>query len=245
MNQNQTHIVLQGKGGVGKSFIASLIAQTLQSMDTNLLGIDTDPVNQTLARYRALPVRTLEILNADRQIDSRQFDQMIEWMLTHAGPVVVDNGATSFVPVTGYLAETGALDVLTDSGKQVVLHTVLVGGQAMDDTIAGFQALLQSSNAPVVVWENEFFGPVERDGRRFSESAMFSENRHRIAGIVTLRRRNLDTFGRDLTAMTSAGLTFSEALSSPDFGAMPKHRLKQIWADIAGQLAPVLKREAA
>lgn len=245
MKTNQTHIVLQGKGGVGKSFIAALIEQVLQAMNTNPLGIDTDPVNQTLARYRALPVRTLEILTADRQIDSRQFDQMVEWMLDHDGPVVVDNGATSFVPVTGYLAETGAIDVLTEAGRTVVLHTVLVGGQAMDDTLAGLQALLLSTTAPVVVWENEYFGPVERAGKRFADSAIYAEHRHRIAGIVTLRRRNADTFGRDISAMTGDALTFAEALDHPAFGTMPKHRIKQIWTDIAGQLTPVLKGIAA
>ncbi|MBI3146319.1 MAG: conjugal transfer protein TraL [Pseudogulbenkiania sp.] len=239
------HIVLQGKGGVGKSLIAALIAQVLQSLDTNLRGIDTDPVNQTLARYRALPVRPLEILTADRQIDSRQFDQMIEWMIEHDGPVVVDNGATSFVPVTGYLAETGAIDFLQEQGRRVILHTVLVGGQAMDDTLAGLQALLIGTRAQVVVWENEFFGPVERNGKRFADSAIYAEHRDRIEGIVTLRRRNVDTFGRDIAALTADALTFGEALASPDFGPMPKHRLKQVWADIAGQLTPVLQGQAA
>lgn len=245
MNNNHIHIVLQGKGGVGKSLIAALIAQVLQSHKTDLCGIDTDPVNQTLARYRALPVRPLEILTADRQIDSRQFDQMIEWMIEHNGPVVVDNGATSFVPVTGYLAETGAIDFLQEQGRRVILHTVLVGGQAMDDTLAGLQALLIGTRAQVVVWENEFFGPVERNGRRFIDSAIYTEHRDRIEGIVTLRRRNADTFGRDIAALTADALTFVEALASPDFGPMPKHRLKQIWTDIAGQLTPILKGAAA
>lgn len=240
---NDIHMVLQGKGGVGKSYISALISQVLQALSADVLPIDTDPVNQTLTRYKALQARPLEILTADRQIDSSRFDQMIDWILEHDGAVVVDNGATSFVPVTGYLAETGAIDVLNDAGRRVVLHTVLVGGQAMDDTLAGLQALLQGTKAPIIVWENEFFGPVERAGRRFIDSAVYREHAERIHGIVTLTRRNPDTYGRDISTMTAGAQTFAEALESPDFGTMPRHRLKQVWADVAGQLTTILKKD--
>lgn len=39
------HMVLQGKGGVGKSFIATVIAQYKRSKGQQPLCIDTDPVN--------------------------------------------------------------------------------------------------------------------------------------------------------------------------------------------------------
>ena len=241
MNPNQIHFVLQGKGGVGKSWTAALIAQVLQALDANLLCIDTDPVNQTLHRYSALPVRPLEILTADQQIDARRFDDMVEWLLAHDGAAVIDNGATSFVPATAYLAETGALDVLAAAGRPVLLHTVLVGGQGMADTLVGLHALLKSTTAPVVVWENEFWGPVEQDGKRFIDGETYATYRNRIAGIVTLRSRNAATYGRDIAAMTTASTTFAQALADPAFGTMPRHRLQQVWTDIASQLTPILK----
>lgn len=235
-----THVVAQGKGGCGKSKTAVELVQALLARSHNVLSIDTDPINQTLKHHKGLPVRSLEILNSDRQIDSRKFDTMIEWILEHEGPAVIDNGATSFVPVTGYLAETGAIDFLAEHGRRVIFHTVLVGGQAMDDTLTGLQALLASSNAPIVVWINEFFGPVERDGRGFTDSAIYRDNRDRIHGIVTLRRRNPDTYGRDIAAMSQDALTYAEALTSDKFGPMPRHRLNQIWQDINSQLEPIL-----
>lgn len=237
------NIVLQGKGGVGKSLIASLIAQTITDRLRSLLAIDTDPVNQTLARYQALKVRTLDLLDNERQIDSRAIDDMIEWLLAHNGDSVVDNGATSFIPVTGYLAETGALDVLQSAGKRVLLHSVLVGGQAMGDTLSGLSALLAGTQAPVVVWLNEFFGPVERDGRGFTESAIYREHSERIAGIVTLQRRNSETYGRDLALMTEHALTFEQALKHEAFGTMPRHRLAQIRDDVVAQLYAILYRK--
>ena len=42
-----THTVLQGKGGVGKSFIAAILAQYMNAMGRKPLCIDTDPVNDS------------------------------------------------------------------------------------------------------------------------------------------------------------------------------------------------------
>ena len=39
------HFVLQGKGGVGKSMIAAVLAQYLTEHDRQPMCIDTDPVN--------------------------------------------------------------------------------------------------------------------------------------------------------------------------------------------------------
>ena len=48
------HMILQGKGGVGKSFIAALLAQYKASKGQPSLCIDTDPVNATFHGYQAL-----------------------------------------------------------------------------------------------------------------------------------------------------------------------------------------------
>ena len=46
---SNVHIVLQGKGGVGKSLAASMLAQYLTKRGESPLCIDTDPINATLA----------------------------------------------------------------------------------------------------------------------------------------------------------------------------------------------------
>ena len=73
------HLVLQGKGGVGKSLVAALLAQYLaQDKAAALLCADTDPVNDTFARYGAFGAQRVKILNADKNIDARAFDGLIE-----------------------------------------------------------------------------------------------------------------------------------------------------------------------
>jgi P-type conjugative transfer protein TrbG len=48
------HLTLQGKGGVGKSLVASVLAQYLKEQGKDVRCIDTDPVNRTFAQYSAL-----------------------------------------------------------------------------------------------------------------------------------------------------------------------------------------------
>ena len=65
----QIHFVLQGKGGVGKSFVAALLAQYLKSTGNEVHCYDTDPVNQTFSRYKKLKVEIVKILTEHKSID--------------------------------------------------------------------------------------------------------------------------------------------------------------------------------
>ena len=67
------HMLLQGKGGVGKSFIAATLAQYKESKGQKPLCIDTDPVNATFHGYKALDVQRLQIMEND-EINPRSFD---------------------------------------------------------------------------------------------------------------------------------------------------------------------------
>jgi hypothetical protein len=71
------HMVLQGKGGVGKSFIAAVLAQYMNAMGKKPLCIDTDPVNAIFHGYKALNVQRLEIMEGD-EINPRHFDALVE-----------------------------------------------------------------------------------------------------------------------------------------------------------------------
>jgi len=57
------HLSLQGKGGVGKSLVASLLAQYFKHRKgVPVRCIDADPVNQTLAQYKELDAERLNLL---------------------------------------------------------------------------------------------------------------------------------------------------------------------------------------
>lgn len=224
------HMTLQGKGGVGKSLIAALLAQYLRDKGAEPVCIDTDPVNATFAGYGGLDVDRLELLDADKKISERQFDQMMERVLTEDRDFVIDNGASSFVPLSAYLVENDAPRMIQDAGKQLVVHTVVTGGQALMDTLAGLGSILEQMppEVRVVVWRNDYFGEVMADGKALEQMGVYARNRDRIHGLVPIERQSSDTFRKDLEAMLDGKLTFKEALADDRFGLMPRQRLTQL-----------------
>jgi len=239
-NDNRTtiHLTLQGKGGVGKSLIAAVLAQYFREDGRDVRCIDTDPVNGTLAQYNALGADRLNLRDEHNRIDQRSFDTLMERFLTEDGATfVVDNGASTFLPLWHYLLENSALDYLRQQGRRVYVHTVITGGQALIDTLNGFNELAQTTEERnIVVWVNEYFGRVEADGKKFSEMAAYRDNAHKVCGAVIFTKRNQDTFGRDVEDMVSAKLTFQEAITTARATIMAKQRLKVVQRDLFEQL---------
>jgi hypothetical protein len=225
---NSIHLSLQGKGGVGKSLIASILAQYFIDRCREIQCIDTDPVNRTLFQYKALNVSRLELLR-DGSLDQRGFDDLMERLLTEDATFVVDNGASTFLPLWSYILENNVLDSLARAGKRIYVHTVITGGQALLDTLHGFKSLADStSERNIVVWLNEYFGRIERDGKRFEEMAAFRESEAKVFGSMRLVRRNPDTFGRDLEDVIARKLTLGEAIKDGAFSLMTKQRLQMM-----------------
>src|SRR5579883_3497376 len=217
--RNAIHLSLQGKGGVGKSFIASILAQYFVARGKAIRCIDTDPVNTTLFQYKALPVSRMERL------------------LTEDATFIVDNGASTFIPLWNYILENNAVEVLTRAGKRLFVHTVITGGQALVDTLYGFKSLVDStSDQNIIVWLNEYFGRIERDGKCFEEMGAYKDSADKVLGSVHLTRRNQDTFGHDLEEVISRKLTLEEAIKDGPFTIVSKQRLKVMQRDWFEQL---------
>jgi hypothetical protein len=235
------HLTLQGKGGVGKSLVAAVLAQYLRQDGRDVRCIDTDPVNRTFAQYTGLAAVRLNLRDEHNRIEQRAFDALIELFLAEeTATFVVDNGASTFLPLWHYILENDALGYLREHRRRVVVHTVITGGQALLDTLNGFNELAQTvSDRNIVVWVNEYFGRVEADGKKFSEMAAYRENAEKVCGAVIFQKRNQDTFGRDLEEMIAAKLTFQEAICAAKLPIMSKQRLKLIQRDLFDQLARI------
>jgi hypothetical protein len=230
------HISLQGKGGVGKSLISAILSQYLVSRGQDVHGIDADPVNQTMSEYKALAVSRLNLLR-DGNVDPREFDLLMERFLTESGTFVVDTGASTFIPLWHYLLENHALDYLRERGKRVFIHSVITGGQSLNDTLGGFEQLAETTqDKNIVVWLNEYFGAVLQDGSSFRDMAVYTKHADKVHGSVAIVRRTGDTFGRDVEEMVCQKLTFDEALNESGFTIMAKQRLRVVQRDLFEQL---------
>lgn len=227
------HLVLQAKGGVGKSLVASLLCQYLIEQGREILAFDTDPLNQTLTGYKDLPVKELHLMKGD-DIDRRRFDQLIEDILTAPGDVVVDNGAASFVPLSAYLKENQTIDFLEESGIRVLIHTVFTGGQAMKETADGLVSLASHfPTVPLVVWLNRYFGEIATETKKFEEFKVYRENQDKIAALIYIPLKSQQTFGKDLEELFSRHQTFAAALASDALPVMTKQRLKIFWNEVS------------
>ena len=237
----QVHFTLQGKGGVGKSLISALLVQFMRDNDKAVVAVDTDPVNATLAGYKAFDTRRLELMEGG-SLNERKFDALIEQVIAEDVNFVIDNGAASFIPLSYYIAENDAINLIGENGKQVVIHTVITGGQAIRDTLAGFASLAEQMppNAELIVWLNEFFGDIEAEGKSFEDMKVYTKHKDRVRGIVRIARQTSSTFGADVKLMLDSKLTFDEVAASPAFGIMAKSRLAKVKKSIFDQLATVL-----
>ncbi len=235
------HFTLQGKGGVGKSFVSALLVQYLRAKGEDVTAVDTDPVNATLAGYKAFGTQRLELMEGG-SLNERKFDNLVEQVIAEDTNFVIDNGAASFIPLSYYIAENDAISLIGENDKQVVIHTVITGGQAIKDTLAGFASLVEQmpGSAEIVVWLNEFFGDIEAEGKAFEEMKVYVNNKDRVRGIVRIARQTGSTFGEDVKLMLDNKLTFEEVAASPDFGLMAKSRLAKVKKAIFEQLDVVL-----
>lgn len=233
---SKIHMVLQGKGGVGKSMVASVIAQ-YKTIEGDLpLCIDTDPINATFAGYESLHVKRLGIMEGTK-IDPRKFDAMVDMVAEETRDIVVDNGASTFVPLSNYLITNQVPTLLREMGHELIVHTVITGGQALLDTINGFSQLLSQypEECLFVAWLNPYWGPIEHEGKKFEQMKAYTANKARLSAIIEVPTLEDDS-RVDFSEMLQARHTFDEVLSSKDVPIMSRQRLKIAKHDLFAQL---------
>ncbi len=239
--RDTVHFILQGKGGIGKTLVSTILAQWLADKDdAPLRCYDTDQENATFSRYKAMQVKHVPVMTEARAIDPKRFDALMIDILEQEGNCVIDNGANTFSPLMGYLIENDAFGLLQESGRKVYIHTIVGGGDTLHDTATGFASTAAATRVPLVLWENQHFGLLQSaSGKQFTESHTYLDHAERVKGRITLSQRNADTFGADIKKMNTARLTMREVLENDKFNIMEKQRIKVVYRDLYEQLDKV------
>ena len=230
------HFILQGKGGVGKTLISSLLAQYFQENSLPLQCLNTDSVNNSFQKFKSLNVQSVDILK-NQMVEPSEFDQVVEKIINTNDHFVIDNGASSFVPIAEYLAENEIIGLLNAQGKTVYFHIPITGGPAQEETLTGFNGLLTEfdDNANFIIWENRHFGEVVHDGLPLKELPIYKKFQDRIDAVISFGERK-PQFTLDFEKMAKASLTFDEAIKSKDFFIMSKQRLTMMRRDLFVQI---------
>lgn len=235
MIDNSINFILQGKGGVGKTFISSMLAQYfLDNKKIDTICADTDSVNKSFEGIKGLNVAEVEI-SENGVILQAKFDSFFEKIINlNNSTFVVDNGASTFLPLVKYIKDNDIISLFDETNRPIYIHSILVGGQSENDSLQGLLSLYEliagSSNVKLVVWLNEFQGAVVFDKKAYEIT------KDKLAGTVIVKNWHSDAFTADIEKMTKARLTLEEALQSSDFNLMAKNRLKRIFNDVYVQL---------
>jgi hypothetical protein len=231
------HLILQGKGGVGKSVVASWLAEFLIARGKPVQCIDGDPVNRSLGQYKALRAEKLDLVNQDGLVQRTRYDALLQRFATEDAVFVVDSGATAFMPFWAYVMETEMMRILRDAGRRIYVHVPISGGEMLNDTLFGFKTLAESTTEKnLVLWINEYFGPVARDEKRFEQMQVYIDHQSKVLASVGIVQRSADTYGQTIRRMREKKLTLGEAIDCPDFMLAERSRIHIVRRDLFEQL---------
>lgn len=241
--KNTAHLILQGKGGVGKSMVASILAQYMLERGYSPVCGDTDPVNSTFHQIKSLNVSLIPISEGGVVLQ-RLFDPLFESIINVDEPSIIDNGASTFLPMVKFIKSNDIFRTLESFEKQVFIHSIITGGQAKDDTATGLIALIDTlkesdSNAKIIVWKNEFWGIPEFKGKQLESMPWIKEAGNLIQGFVTIIDRNSDAYSTDIKIMSENHMTYDDVKKSDQFGILSKSRINRVFSDIYVQLDSV------
>lgn len=229
----QVHFIMQGKGGVGKTLISTILTQYLLSIDKKVLCLDTDPVNKSFTRFKSLNVDSIPLLKND-SIDPHNFDLMVEKIITSdVDAVVVDSGASTFIPINKYIASCNLFGFLKEADCSVCLHSVIAGGQSADDTLMGVAGILSTYSkfdpAPeIAIWMNSYNGDIQWKGKGFIETNTYIDHKEAIKYLIDMPNLDPMLFGKDFELLLKSGHTFAEAMQDDTITLMSKHRIKTV-----------------
>ena len=230
---------MQGKGGVGKTTSAAYFVQSLKAAGFPAIVLDTDPVNQTLAAYKSLEAVIVDIMDGE-EIDGSKFDAVVEVAVgvPDGSHLVVDTGSSNFVKLMSYLKSTNALGIIKDSGQEVRIHAVIVGGTEAKETFSRVRDFAVSFSAiDLIIWKNQYFGPVHLLNTSFEETNLYHEFKNKFSAIVEIPSHlPADTFGRDIQQMLIDRLSFEEGIKGGHYHIMHRQRLQIYWDKLQAAL---------
>lgn len=217
MKRKNVHIVMQAKGGVGKTFISWVMGQYLREKHPKLLVVDTDPSNQSLSIYKSLKPIFVDLLEGKRNIEVGSLDKLFELISSTEDDLVIDTGSSSFVQLNTFLTLERADEVLTSINCNVFIHVPIVGGESRKECLSKLESLIKNvPNAMFIAWINNYpsqvFSPIAKDDEptSFEETEVFKIYKSRFRCIIVLPAFPEDTSGKTLKLISQNGWTFDD-----------------------------------
>jgi len=226
------HMTLCGKGGVGKSVVARLLAEYLTSQGQAPLAFDADPLNTNFAAVEAFGAEKVGLFDKKQKINAKLLDAMLVQIYGADRSVLIDTGASSYVPLFNYMQELKFARDLNRRNFDLMLHVVIAGGPALPFTMSNLTEVCRTfgGQARITVWLNHYWDEIEYNGKAFAELPAYTSNKDAITGILEIERMAADTSAADFADFLTRNLSFEQALdeSSSPFNIVEQSRLFNI-----------------
>ena len=219
--QRQLNLILNGKGGVGKSFFAVNFVQYLKDQQLKHVAIDTDNENSTLKRFHP-EARFVNLANA------RELDELVAAVET-VSLVVVDCRAASTDLFLTYFAELAVFDVLK------TMDAVLTIISPVNHDLDSVEQIRIISNA----FDKRCRYVIVKNRALTEQFAIYdaSETRKRLLNELAAKEMTMPKLQDWLVAaLHQHNLAVGQAAENTKFTLMDRQRLKNWQRQFAGQI---------
>ncbi len=222
------HFIGGEKGGVGKSFVARVLAQYMIDRQIPFIGFDTDRSHGALLRFYA---DYASPALADRY---EALDQIIEAAVEQPERrVLVDLAAQTHDPLVRWMDESGVLNLADESGIQVHYWHVMDSGKDCVDLLHRLLDRFDASLRYVLV-RNQIrgndFSVLEQSGEQARAVALGAQ----VIGLKRLHEgaiQKIDATSSSFWAAANPG-----SLHGAGLGLMDRQRFKMWLRDVYREL---------
>ena len=216
--------IMASKGGLGKSFIATLVASSLIHLGSKTKFYDNDSETPVLSGYKSLEAEHIQLFKVDDD-EGHIAAESLNIDAHHAigneleygdnNIIVVDNGSPSFQPFLSYFQVN-----VVEAFKNIGVDFVVVIPVSKDSVThnAPHELLASYGNSvKYIIVENEHFGEFEYDTSAFDIK--------QVKYAVIKMQRYTQSQMADINRAQELNLLLSEAITSREFNLVSKSRL--------------------
>jgi adenylate kinase family enzyme len=214
-------LILNGKGGVGKSTFATHLVQFYKDLGAAHCCVDTDNENSTLKRFH--PDAEFVDLSATRGLD------LLFELLEQTNTVITDCRAASTDLILGYFAEVSIFEVLDSLGARL---TVVMPVNHEPDSLEQLRVISRAL-------ENRCDYVVVRNQVHSDQFFLYDKSRirARLTGELGAQEITMPRlYDWLVTGLSERNLTITAALVPGEFTLIDRQRLLNWWRTTKSQI---------
>jgi adenylate kinase family enzyme len=221
-------LILNGKGGVGKSTFATHLVQFYKDLGAAHRSVDTDNENSTLKRFH--PDAEFLDLSVPRGLD------LLFELLQQTHTVITDCRAASTDLILGYCAEVSIFEVLESLGARL---TVVIPVNHEPDSLEQLRVISSAL-------DNRCDYVVVRNQVHSDQFALYDKSRIRSRLLSELRAHEITMpklYDWLVTGLSEHNITVTAAIAPGKFTLIDRQRLLNWWRTLKAQMesaGPVL-----